>query len=113
MGNKITMKLISAIALVAVQAIRVTHGDLPHTGSVDTNGDNLDKLDPMSRYVNDDNLVQVSYNDLPHTGSVDTNADNLDKLDPMSRYVNDDNIVQLKDETLVQTQYNDLPHTGS
>ena len=62
------MKLVSAIAIVAVQAIRLRYNDLPHTGSKDTNADNVEKLDPMSRYVNDDNLVQVSYNDLPHTG---------------------------------------------
>ena len=69
------MKLLIALAA----GVRVRYNDLPHTGSVDVNADQVEKLDPLSRYVNDDDLVQVKsqmrYNDLPHTGSVDVNAD--------------------------------------
>ena len=84
------MKFLALAAAVA--ALKVQYNDLPAVGSVDTNADNIDKLDPLSRYVNDDDLVQLSYNDLPHTGSEDTNADQVEKLDPLSRYVNDDDI---------------------
>ena len=57
----------------------------------------VDKLDPLSRYVNDDdilqikeqNLVQLSKDDLPH-GPKDDSL--IEKLDPVSRYVNDDDI---------------------
>ena len=64
------------------------------------NADLVEKLDPLSRYVNDDdilyikaqNLVQLSKNDLPN------DADLVEKLDPLSRYVNDDDIVQVEDD---------------
>ncbi len=82
------------LLIAAVSALRYT--DLPHTGSVDTNADNILKIDPLSRYVNDDDLVQINsqvrYMDLPAVGQYDTNADNVEKLDPLSRYVNDDDI---------------------
>ena len=62
------------------------YDDLPSNAEVE-------KLDPLSRYVNDDdlvqvhdfNLIQLQYNDLPST-------DEVEKLDPLSRYVNDDDI---------------------
>ena len=64
----------------------IKYDDLPSTAEVE-------KLDPLSRYVNDDdlvqvhdtNLIQLQYNDLPSTDAVE-------KLDPLSRYVNDDDI---------------------
>ena len=63
-----------------------------------------DKVDPLSRYVNDDDILQLEDNialvqlrrgDLPH-------GDDADKIDPVSRYVNDDDIVQLREEALIQ-----------
>ena len=69
--------------------------DLPH------DGDLVEKLDPLSRYVNDAdivqlkddvNLVQLNKADLPHDGDL------VEKLDPLSRYVNDADIVQLHDD---------------
>ena len=48
--------------------------------------DKVEKVDNLSRYVNDDDLVQIRYNDLPHT------ADLVEKVDNLSRYVNDDDI---------------------
>ena len=67
--------------------VQIRYNDLP---------DNLgaDKVDPISRYVNDEDLLhigddikllQLQYNDLP---------DNLgcDKIDPVSRYVNDEDL---------------------
>ena len=67
------------ILIAVAAALKVRYNDLPHTGSVAVNADQVEKLDPLSRYVNDDDLVQVKsevrYNDLPHTGSVAVNAD--------------------------------------
>ena len=76
------MKFLALIG--AATAISLRRADLPHDGQID-------KLDPVSRYVNDDDLVQLNRADLPHDGEID-------KLDPVSRYVNDDDIVQIKDE---------------
>ena len=92
------MKFFALIALIgATTAIRVIKDDLPH-GPKDTSM--IDKLDPVSRYVNDDdilqikeqNLVQLGKDDLPH-GPKDTSM--IDKIDPVSRYVNDDDILQI------------------
>ena len=80
------------LALIGVLSAHKLHsrkGDLPYTGPID-------KLDPLSRYVNDDDLVGLGEEhslvqlnsikgDLPHDGP-------FDKVDPLSRYVNDDDI---------------------
>merc|ERR1711939_1050558 len=79
-----------------------------------------DKIDPLSRYVNDDDIVQLREENLIHLrregnlNNVDyiqldkpSVSDGLpydeaaDKVDPLSRYVNDDDIVQLSEENLV------------
>ena len=54
-----------------------------------------EKIDPLSRYVNDDDLhlikeqtllqLDATKADLPYT-------EEADKIDPLSRYVNDDDI---------------------
>jgi hypothetical protein len=101
------MKYIALLLVATTSAIKVKYNDLPHDGVPD-------KVDPLSRYVNDEDVVQleddvslVQYNDLPHDGAPV-------KVDPLSRYVNDEDVVQLKDEIkLLQLQYNDLPHDGT
>ena len=82
--------IVAALALASVSAITLKYNDLPH------DADLVEKVDPLSRYVNDENIVQLKsnvkpvrlaqYNDLPH------DADLIEKLDPVSRYVNDENI---------------------
>ena len=80
------MKFTALIAAAA--AININKDDLPANASL------VEKLDPVSRYVNDDDLVQIkntqllqlSKDDLPY------NATLVEKLDPVSRYVNDDDI---------------------
>ncbi|MFN9902162.1 MAG: hypothetical protein ACK55Z_25950 [bacterium] len=71
-------------------ALKLRKNDLPH------DADLVEKVDPLSRYVNDDDIVQIEddvslvqlkKNDLPH------DADLVEKLDPLSRYVNDDDIL--------------------
>merc|ERR1712167_525284 len=98
--------------LGAVSAIHLRKADLPH------DGDLVEKLDPLSRYVNDADIVQLHDDvnlvqleekkaDLPHDGDL------VEKLDPPSRYVNDADIVQLKhDVNLVQLEEKKaaLPH---
>ena len=87
------MKFVS-VAIVALigstQGIKMRKADLPH------HADLVEKLDPLSRYVNDDDIVQIEDDislvqmakaDLPH------DADLVEKLDPLSRYVNDDDIL--------------------
>ena len=87
------MKFVS-VAIVALigssSAIKMRKADLPH------DADLVEKLDPVSRYVNDDDIVQIEDDislvqmakaDLPH------GADLVEKLDPLSRYVNDDDIL--------------------
>ena len=87
------MKFTALLLVAGVSAIRMKYNDLPHDAAAD-------KVDPLSRYVNDEDvvqleddisLVQTQYNDLPHDASPD-------KVDPLSRYVNDEDVVQLKDE---------------
>jgi len=85
------MKFIVFALVAGISAIRIKYNDLPHDASAD-------KVDPLSRYVNDEDVVQleddvslVQYNDLPHDASAD-------KVDPLSRYVNDEDILQLKDD---------------
>ena len=67
--------------------------------------DAADKVDPLSRYVNDEDVLQLEDNvpvpimllqrsDLPYD-------EPADKVDPLSRYVNDEDIVQLHDTSLV------------
>ncbi len=87
------MKFVSAtiIALIgSTAALKLRKNDLPH------DADLVEKVDPLSRYVNDDDIVQIEddvslvqlkKNDLPH------DADLVEKLDPLSRYVNDDDIL--------------------
>ena len=91
------MKFVSAaiVALIgSTSALKMRKNDLPH------NAELIDKLDPLSRYVNDDDIVQIEDDislvqlhkaDLPH------DADLVEKLDPLSRYVNDDDILQIKE----------------
>jgi hypothetical protein len=91
------MKFVSAaiVALIgSASALKMRKNDLPH------NAELIDKLDPLSRYVNDDDIVQIEDDislvqlhkaDLPH------DADLVEKLDPLSRYVNDDDILQIKE----------------
>ena len=52
------MKFILVI-LASVAAHRLHKADLPHNAE-------FDKYDPVSRYVNDDDLVQIRRGDLPH-----------------------------------------------
>tara|TARA_B110000503_G_C7011874_1_gene356057 strand:+ start:125 stop:346 length:222 start_codon:yes stop_codon:yes gene_type:complete len=72
------MNKLLVIAALMASTSAVRYNDLP---------DNLyaDKIDPLSRYVNDEEMVQLQYNDLP---------DNLyaDKIDPISRYANDEDL---------------------
>ena len=86
-------KFIIIALLGAASAIYLRKADLPHDEAAD-------KVDPLSRYVNDDDilqihdgvkLAQINKADLPH-------SEEADKIDPYSRYVNDDDIVQLKDD---------------
>ena len=73
------------LALASVSAMRLRKDDLPY------NPELIDKVDPLSRYVNDDDLVQIGSrirkDDLPY------NPELIDKVDPLSRYVNDDDLV--------------------
>ena len=80
-------KLIFAALVSAATAIH--KADLPY------NADMVEKVDPLSRYVNDDDIVQIKDSvklaqlnkaDLPY------HAELVEKLDPLSRYVNDDDI---------------------
>ena len=89
-------KFLAIFALVANTSavhIKSKYNDLPYDGAPD-------KVDPINRYVNDEdvvqlkddiNLVQMKYNDLPYDGAPD-------KVDPINRYVNDEDVIQLKDE---------------
>merc|ERR1712127_794673 len=103
MGNNIKMKFFALAALLGVtSAIKlnseITKDDLPHGPKDDSL---VDKLDLMSRYVNDDDILQIksenlvqlgsqiAKDDLPH-GPKDDSL--IEKLDPVSRYVNDDDI---------------------
>ena len=98
------MKYILAGLLVASSSgITLRKADLPYT-------EEADKIDPLSRYVNDDDLVQThSYirkADLPAT-------EEPEKIDPLSRYVNDDDLHLIKEQTLLQLDATkaDLPYT--
>ena len=73
-----------------------------------------DKIDPLSRYVNDEDIVQLK-DDVPVPIMLVQRADlpydePADKIDPLSRYVNDEDIVQLHEENLVQLNRADLPY---
>ena len=89
------MKFFALALIGAATAIKLNKDDLPHGPKDDSM---IDKIDPLSRYVNDDdilqiksqNLVQLSRDDLPH-GPKDDSL--IDKIDPLSRYVNDDDIL--------------------
>merc|ERR1711959_688769 len=92
MGNNIKNMKFFALALIgAATAMTIRRDDLPHGPKDDSL---IDKIDPLSRYVNDDdilqlksqNLVQLNRDDLPH-GPKDDSL--IDKIDPLSRYVND------------------------
>ena len=97
------------LALIgAASAIKINKADLPYNLEAD-------KIDPVSRYVNDDDLLQRKQHsgrinlaqkaDLPYTLE-------SDKIDPTSRYVNDDDIVQIHDDVnLVQLKKADLPYS--
>merc|ERR1712086_1107620 len=106
------MKFIVLALLGSAAAIKLNRDDLPHGPKDDTW---VDKIDPLSRYVNDDdilqvkeqNLVQLKRDDLPQGPKDDTW---VDKIDPLSRYVNDDDILQIKEQNLVQLSRDDLPH---
>ena len=98
------MKFILAIVAVA-SAYKLTHrkADLPYDLEAD-------KIDPVSRYVNDDDLIMIHKGDLPYNLEAD-------KIDPLSRYVNDDDIVQVDDDlnmvqlnSDVNVEKDDLPH---
>ena len=98
------MKFALVALLGAVTAHKLHHkkADLPYT-------DDADKIDVVSRYVNDDDLVQIYRGDLPYSAE-------SDKIDPVSRYVNDDDIVQVgEDVNLLQlhgvVRRADLPYT--
>ena len=108
-------KFLTLALLGVASAINMQKADLPHDLDAD-------KIDPVSRYVNDDDLVQqhshirytsvmddedvvvlVQLNkaDLPHDEAAD-------KVDPLSRYVNDDDLIQ--EDNFVQIGRADLPH---
>ena len=81
--------LAALVALVSVQAVTLKKDDLPY------DADKVEKLDPISRYVNDENIVQLKSNvpvKLAQKDDLPYNAEMLEKLDPVSRYVNDENI---------------------
>ena len=70
-----------------VVLVMIDKADLPYT-------EPIDKIDTLSRYVNDDDIVQIEDDvnfvqldkaDLPYT-------EPIDKIDTLSRYVNDDDI---------------------
>merc|ERR1711934_266821 len=112
-NNNNKMKFFALAALLGVtSAIKLNKEDLPHGPKDDSM---VEKMDPLSRYVNDDdilqikeqNLVQLGKDDLPH-GPKDDSM--VEKLDPISRYVNDDDILQIKEQNLVQLSKDDLPH---
>ena len=46
-------KFIAALLIVATSAISIKKADLPYT-------EEADKIDPLSRYVNDDDLVHLT-----------------------------------------------------
>jgi hypothetical protein len=78
--------ILALVASVSAIQHRVRYNDLPHDAAAD-------KVDPLSRYVNDEDVVQIAddvslvqYNDLPHDAAAD-------KVDPLSRYVNDEDVV--------------------
>ena len=51
------MKFFALAALVAVtSAVKLTKEDLPHGPKDDSM---VEKLDPLSRYVNDDDILQI------------------------------------------------------
>ena len=82
------MKFILAAFLVSFSgAVSLKKADLPYT-------EDADKIDPLSRYVNDDDLVQtnslIQKADLPAT-------DEPEKIDTLSRYVNDDDLHLIKE----------------
>ena len=64
-----------------------------------------DKVDLLSRYVNDDDLVQIRNPSVSDGLPYDEAAD---KVDPLSRYVNDDDIVQLREENLIRLRRGDM-----
>ena len=81
------MKVISLL-IGTLSAISLRKDDLPYDKDAD-------KIDPLSRYVNDEDIVQLHDTvpvilaqkaDLPYT-------EEADKIDPLSRYVNDEDIV--------------------
>ena len=99
------MKFFALAALLGVtSAIKLNKDDLPHGPKDDSM---VEKLDPLSRYVNDDdilqvkeqNLVQLNKDDLPH-GPKDDSM--VEKMDPLSRYVNDQNILNIKKQNLIK-----------
>ena len=52
-----------------------------------------DKIDPLSRYVNDEDIVQLNEVNLVQLNRADLPYDDAaDKVDPLSRYVNDEDI---------------------
>ena len=95
--------ILGAFIVATASAVSLKKADLPYT-------DDADKIDPLSRYVNDDDLVQTHSHirkaDLPST-------DEADKIDPLSRYVNDDDLHLIKEQTLLQLDATkaDLPYT--
>merc|ERR1719491_1935594 len=105
------MKFFALAALLGVtSAIKLNKEDLPHGPKDDSL---IDKLDTMSRYVNDDDILQIksqnlvqlnsdiSKDDLPHGPKDDSS---VDKLDPLSRYVNDDDILQIKSKGTLENE---------
>ena len=83
-------KFILAALVASVSAVTLQKADLPY------NADLVEKLDPLSRYVNDENIVQLKSNvkpvNLAQKADLPYNPDLIEKLDPVSRYVNDENI---------------------
>ena len=94
--------ILALIATAAAHKLHHRRADLPYS-------EDSDKIDPLPRYVNDDDLVQIHRGDLPYSLEAD-------KIDPVSRYVNDDDILQVgEDVNLLQTSAHlrraDLPYT--
>ena len=82
--------ILAALAVASVSAVTLKKDDLPY------NPDLIEKLDPVDRYVNDENIVQLKSNVKPvklaQKDDLPYNADLIEKLDPVDRYVNDENI---------------------
>ena len=94
--------IMAAVALSTVSAISVKYNDLPY------DADKVEKLDTLSRYVNDADIVQLhdnvklaqlQYNDLPY------DADKVEKLDGLSRYVNDADIWRIKKTEPIRNEW--------